>query len=234
MVDAVASGRGSGEVLGAVRRVGVAPGREAGEGRGRRAVRGVRGLLGRVAPDEAVERGDGEGGVGAVFDEGAGHAVDVLAEDERAGALDQEDDVDRGAVQGLVGVQGVQDGGLRGGGVARDGGGAEHDLGAGLAGRGGDGVVVGGDDDVGHQPGGEALTDRAGHQRNAADGGEVLRGDALGAAARGDHGEDAAGGGRSVRFRVGHGLYSLRSGQVAAHSSPIRRMTGATRCTPWR
>lgn len=194
-------------------------------------------LVRRVPPDEAVERGHGQGGVGAVFHDRAGDTVDVLAEDERAGALDEHHDVDSGTVERLVGVHRVEDGRLGGRGVARDGGGAQDDLGPGLPARGGDGVVVGGDDDVGHQPGGEALAHRAGHQRNAADGGQVLRGDALGAAARGDHGEDAAFGSRSARFRVGHGGNSLRCvrrGGAAAHSSPIRRMTGATRCTPWR
>ncbi len=85
----------------------------------------------------------------------------------------------------------------------------QHDLGAGLAGGGGDGLVVGGDHDVGHETGGPALAHRAGHQRDAADGGEVLRGHALGAAARGDHREHAAHRSASARFRVGHGVCSL-------------------------
>ncbi|GDY63297.1 hypothetical protein SAV14893_026900 [Streptomyces avermitilis] len=160
-------------------------------------------------------------------------SVHVLADDEGAGALHQQDHVDRRAVQGLMGVHGVQDGGLGGGGVAGDGGGPQHDLGAGLAGRGGDGVVVRGDDDVRDEPGRPALADGAGHQRYAADRQQVLRGHALGAAARGDHREHTAHRSRLARFRVGHSLYSLGRDRCA-HSSPIRRMTGATRCTPWR
>jgi hypothetical protein len=42
-----------------------------------------------------------------------------------------------------------------------------------------------------------------------------------------------------TRFGVGHGLFSLRrltrlKRNPVAHSSPIRRITGATRWTPWR
>src|SRR5690606_41895346 len=58
----------------------------------------------------------------------------------------------------------------------------------------------------------------------------------LGAAAGGDHGEHPAG-----RGRAGHGISSSirdrgggRGGGRGRHSSPTRRMTGATRCTPWR
>ncbi len=78
-----------------------------------------------------------------------------------------------------VGVQGVQDGGLGGGGVTGDGGGAQYDLGARLAGGGGDRLVVGGDHDVRDEPRRPALAHRAGHQRHSADREEVLGGDAL-------------------------------------------------------
>ncbi len=178
-----------------------------------------RGLVVGVAPDEAVEGRDGVRGVGAVRDDRVDDAVDVLADDEGAGALHEQDHVDGRAVQRLVGVHGVQDGGLGGRGVTGDGGGPQHDLGAGLAGGGGDGLVVGGDHDIGHQPAGAALAHGAGHQRYAADGGEVLGGDALGAAARGDHREHPAHRSALARLRVGHGLYSL-SGSLGVHSSP--------------
>src|SRR5690606_5951276 len=135
-----------------------------------------------VAPEEAVERGDGDGRVGAVLDHRGGDRVDVLAAQERAGALHEQHHVHRGAVRGLVGVQGVQDGRLGGGGVAGEGGGPWDDLRAGLPGHVGDVPVVGGDDDVRDVPGGPAGAHRAGHQRDAADGGEVLRGHTLGAA----------------------------------------------------
>ncbi|GFN06592.1 hypothetical protein Smic_51480 [Streptomyces microflavus] len=163
----------------------------------------VRALLDRgpVAPDEPVERGDGDGRVGALVGHRPGDPVDVLAGDERAGALDEEDHVDGAGALGLVRVQRVQDGRLAGGGVARDGGGALHavqpvggaEVGGGGAGGLRDGGVVGGDDDVGDLGGAERGADGTGHQGDAADLGEVLGGDALGSAAGGDHGEHGRG-----------------------------------------
>lgn len=231
----------------AVRGRGVGDGRAAADGPGALRVDGGRVVV-RVAPDEAVEGRHGQRGVRAVLDDRAGDPVDVLADDEGAGALHEEYGVDDGAVQRLVGVHGVQDGGLGGGGVAGDGGGAQHDLRACLAGGGGDRLVVGGDDDVRHEPGRDTLAHRAGHQRYASDGEEVLGGDALGAAPRGDHREHPAHRLRPARcglarLRVGHWLYSLRRvldargsriRREGGHSSPMRRMTGATRCTPCR
>ncbi|BFO14783.1 hypothetical protein SHKM778_11710 [Streptomyces sp. KM77-8] len=111
-----------------------------------------------------MERGDRHRRVGGPVGHRGRHRVDVLADQEGAGALDEEDDVDGGAVEGLVGVHGVQDGGLGGGGVAGDGGGPQDDLGAGLPGGGRDGLVVGGDDHVGDVPGGPALAHGARHQ----------------------------------------------------------------------
>src|SRR5690606_30333251 len=108
-----------------------------------------------------------------------------------------------GAGRGFEGGQGGQVGCLGGGVVAGEGGGPRDDLRAGLPGHVGDVPVVGGDDDVRDVPGGPAGAHRAGHQRDAADGGEVLRGHTLGAAAGGDHGEHPAG-----RGRAGHGISS--------------------------
>ena len=78
--------------------------------------------------------------------DGRGDTVQVLAGEERAGALHEQEHVDGTAVHGLVRVRGVQDGGLAGGGVAGDVGGPLDDLGAGGAGGVGDRAVVGGDD----------------------------------------------------------------------------------------
>ncbi|MDF9806163.1 hypothetical protein M2436_004710 [Streptomyces sp. HB372] len=190
----------------------------------------VRSLLDRVpvAPDEAVERGDRDSRVRALVGHRPGDAVDVLAGDERAGALDEEDHVDGPGALGLVDVHRVQHGRFAGGRVARDGGGALDavqpvggpQVGGGAPGGLGDRPVVGGDDDVGDLGGAERGADGAGDQGDAADLGEVLGGDAFGSAAGGDHGEDGR----------GHGGCSWSG----VHSSPIRRITGATRWTPWR
>ncbi len=163
-------------------------------------------LVVRVPPDEAVERGDGQGRVGALVEDRAGHPVDVLPDEEGAGALHQQDDVDPPPVQRLVRVQGVQDGRLGGGRVAGYRGGPQHHLGTGPACRRGGGAVVGGHHHVGHQPGGPALAHGARHQRQAAHGGEVLGGHALGAAAGGYHREHAALGGAVARVRAGQGI----------------------------
>lgn len=150
-----------------------------------------------VAPQEAMERGDGDGRVGAFPGDRGGDAVDVLAGDEGAGALDEQHHVHGLAVLRLVAVQRVQDGGLAGRGVARDGFGAldavqpaalaEH-FGGGPRGL-GEGGGVGRHDDVRHLARREAGADRADDERDAADLGEVLGGYALGSATGGDHGQ---------------------------------------------
>lgn len=199
MVDTMASGgrlhAGGGRV---VTGTGGHAGARATVGRGRRAGARHRTVTGgdvgarrtgaRLAPQEAVERGHGHRRVGAALGDRGGHPVDVLPGEEGAGALHEQDDVHAGAVQRLVGVQGVQHGRLGGGGVPGEVRGPQHDLGARLPRGLGDGRVVGGDDHVRDVPGGAALPYGAGHQGHAADGGEVLGGDALGAAACGDHG----------------------------------------------
>ncbi len=70
-----------------------------------------------------MRRGGGEGRVGGAGEDPVGGLGDLGGGEEGAGALDEEDHVGGAAVGGLEGVQGVQDGGLAGGGVARDGGG---------------------------------------------------------------------------------------------------------------
>lgn len=156
---------------------------------------------GAVAPYEAVEGGHGDGRVGAFAGDRCGHPVDVLASDERAGALDQQHHVDGAAVHRLVRVEGVQHRVLAARPVARDGGGTLHAVQPpGLPQRvargpcgGGDGRVVGRHDDVGDLARSETGLHRAGDQRYAADLGDVLGRDALGSAAGGDHGEHGRG-----------------------------------------
>lgn len=140
-----------------------------------------------VAPQEAVERGDGDGGVGAFAGDRGGDAVDVLAGDEGAGALDEQHHVHGLAVLRLVRVQRVQHGGLAGRGVTRDGFGALDAVQPGRfaegftggAGRLRDGGGVGRHDDVRHLARRQAGADRADDERYTADLGEVLGGYAL-------------------------------------------------------
>lgn len=178
VVDAVAAGRGGHRRTGPAALGGLAGGRGGGTD-----------LVGGVAPDEAVEGGHGHGRVSAVLHDRGGHAVDVLGGDERAGALDEQHHVRAASGHRLVGVHRVQDRGLAGRGVPGDGGRAQDDLGAGGAGRVGDGGIVGGDHDVGDEPGLAAGLHGAGDQRHAPDRGEVLAGYALRAAAGGNDGQ---------------------------------------------
>jgi len=180
-----------------------------------------------LPPYEAVEGRDGVGGVRAAGYDGLGDPVDLLAGDEGAGALHEQDDVHgRAAVRGLVGVHRVQDGSFAGRGVARDVGGAQYDLGAGGAGDLGDRGVVGRYDDVGDVPRRHAFADGAGDQRDTPDRCQVLSGHALGAPAGGDDGQN----GLAHEFGCSCRFNSVGAG----HSWPQRRITGATRCTPWR
>src|SRR5882757_4901711 len=133
--------------------------------------RSGRGIFGAavVPPDEAVEGRDGVRGVRAAVDDRGDHAVDLLAGDERAGALHQQHHVGGRAAHRLVRVHRVQDGGFTGGGVPGDGDRAQHDLGAGRAGDRGDGRVIGGDHHGADPAGAGAGEHRAGDQRYAAE-----------------------------------------------------------------
>ena len=133
-------------------------------------------------------------GVGAVLGDGGGDAVDVLGGEERAGALHEQHDVDRRApcsaswasracrtAASLVAVSPAMAAGR------------STTSAPAVAGGRGDGLVVGGDDDVGDQPA------RPRHSRTARatsgtppTGARFFAGHALGAAARGDHGEHPA------------------------------------------
>ena len=185
---------------------------------------------GAVAPDEAVEGCHGDGRVGAFAGDRGGHAVDVLASDERAGALDQQHHVDGAAVHRLVRVEGVQHRVLAARGVARDGRGTLHAVqpsgGPQRVTRGpcggGDGRVVGRDDDVGDLG---SVRDRPAPRGRPA----VCRRPGRGSWP----GRPWIRRGRgSRRGRSGSGSSLLLT--VAVHSSPIRRITGATRWTPCR
>ncbi len=158
------------------------------------------GLAG-LAPDVAVERGHGQRGVGAVEDR-RGHAVQLLACEERAGALDEEHDIDRDAVPFLVHTHGVQDGGLAGRGVVGDLVGAlDHFRARGVR-RGGDARVVGGDDDRGQQARRTALADGAGDEGRVTDRREILARHPLGAPPGRDHSQHSAHGHAFISWSV--------------------------------
>ncbi len=139
-----------------------------------------------AGPDELVGLGAGEDRVGLAVQHLRDGRVEVAGVEERARALDEHDDL--GLLAGQL-RQGVQHGGLAGGGRTAEIGGPAHDPGARGLGHLGDPVVVGADDHLVHQFGAQTGVHRPGDERDAAHLLQVLQGDAHGASTGGDDGQ---------------------------------------------
>src|SRR5690606_19603500 len=146
--------------------------------------------IGGDVPQELVGFHGGEHRVGQVVADLPHRVVQVSGVDERAGALDEDQDLRVDAVFREP-VEGVQQHRLGGRGVRAQVGRAFHHGGPGVAGDCGDAVMVGGDNHHVDEVGAAASVHCARHQRAAAYSGEVLQGDPLGSSSCGYDGDNA-------------------------------------------
>ena len=172
-------------------------------------------------PDELVGLQPGEHHVGRSVQHAGDRGVQVGGVDERAGALDEHHDLGVGVEL----VQGVQQGGLAGGGGPGQVAGTVHDAGPGGGGHGGDALVVGADDHLVDEPGAHAGGHGTGDQGRAAHLGQVLERNAHRTSTGGDDGQHSQR--DSLNYLRGERADRGRSRGVTQANQPRRPGRGA-------